>query len=178
MGDDEQRQVRTSPYASPMYNYGSSIVTLTSPDDELYKMEMSLKGLREDDRGNVVKVGEPLLNTDGINSVMSQVQALMSRVSIMSNFDKYDVPAILDFLGDTLAKDLMLNRVDYGIVSPSVRDKVYFLVLASAWTALKRGYEEGDRRFWKGSQQDITTRVEQAQGNSMLKSLFGLARNK
>ena len=37
--DEEQQpsQIRSSPFQSPMYNYGSSIIFLTNPENELHK---------------------------------------------------------------------------------------------------------------------------------------------
>lgn len=149
-----------NPYASPMHAFGSSIVLLTNPESSLYKMELTLRSMILDDKGLPKKVGDPLLNGVGINSVIGLVQSIVSQVAIMSNFSKDDVPMILDFLADTLARDLMVSRKVYGIMSPTVRDKIFFTVLTSAFVVLKRGLDEGDRRFWKGSQQELVTRVE------------------
>ena len=170
----EEQQPRPTIYQSPMNQYGSSILTLTNPEDELYKMELSFKGIILDKEGNPQKKGYPLMNEKGITSVIGQVQIIFNRVTIMSNFTKYDVPILLNFLGDSLAKDLMMNRKNYEINSTADRDKIYFAVLSSSSICLKRGFEEGDRWFWKGSTQEITTTVvggQQKQG--MLSSLMG-----
>ena len=154
-----------SPYSSPMHNFGSSIITLTNPESSLYKMELTLRSMILDSEGTPTKVGDPLLNEIGINSVIGIVQSIVSQVAIMSNFSKDDVPVVLDYLADTLARDLMISRRVYDIVSPTVRDKIFFTVLMSAFVVLKRGLDEGDRRFWKGSQQEIVSRVESSGGN-------------
>ncbi len=162
-----------SPYSSPIHAFGSSIVTLTNPENSLYQMELSLRSMVLDDDGVPQSVGDPLLNLVGINSVIGLVRSIVSQVAIMSNFSKDDVPVLLHFLADTLARDLMVSRKVYGIVSPTVRDKVFFTVLTSAFVVLKRGLDEGDRRFWKGSQQEIVSRVE-TQGSGG-KGWFGKA---
>jgi len=84
---------------------------------------------------------------------------------------------LVDFLGDTLAKDLMMNRKRYDIKTPAARDKIYFTALAESFICMKRAYEEGEKRFWKGSQQEITTRIEGQQQRSPLKKLMGWGRN-
>jgi len=163
-----------SSYLSPMQSYGSSIVSMTNPEDELFKMELTLRGQILDKDGNVKQAGEPLLNEEGINNVIGTVQTLVNRISVMSNFNKYEVPMLIDFLGDTLAVDLMLNRVRYGIKNVAVRNKIFFTVLSTSFVTLKRGFEEGEKRFWKGSQQEITTTVRNAaQGKGLFRSLFG-----
>lgn len=155
-----------SPYSSPMHSFGSSIILLTNPESSLYKMELTLRSMSLDVEGVPKGVGDPLMNDLGINSVIGLVQSVVSQVAIMSNFSKDDIPMMLDYLADTLARDLMASRMVYEIKSPTVRDRVFFTVLTSAFVTLKRGFEEGDRRFWKGSQQEIISRVETMGGSN------------
>jgi hypothetical protein len=79
----------------------------------------------------------------------------------------------MDFLADTLAKDLMVNRIKYEIKTASARDKIFFTVLSSSFICMKRAYKEGEKRFWKGSQQEITTRHEGPQNNKGVMSKLG-----
>jgi len=168
-----QPVIRSTPYASPMHNFGGSILLLTNPENELTKMELTFRSMRVDAKGNTQVVGDPLMNELGINSVIGQVQSIVSQVTVMSNLNKNEIPMLTDFLGDTLAKDLMLNRVNYEIKTPAARDRIYFTALATAFICMKRAYEEGDKRFWKGSQQEITTRIEGAKQPSMIGKLAG-----
>jgi hypothetical protein len=171
--DEQQQQaIRTTPYQSPMYNYGSSIVMLTNPEDELNQMELTFRSLIVDKDGNTKNLKEPLLNDLGINSVMGQVRAIVSKHSIMGNFDR-DIPMLIDFLADTLARDLMVNRFDYEIRNVASRDRIYFVSLTTAYIVMKRGYKEGDKRFWKGSTQEITTRVDGQQKQGLLSRALG-----
>lgn len=161
---EEQQQQKNSipnmtPYAAPMHSYGSSIILLTDPASELRNMELTYRSMNEAD-GKLIPCGEPLMNDKGIKSIVGQVQSIISRITIMSNLKKDEIPAIIDFLGDTLAKDLMINRVTYGINDVSARDKIYFTALTSAFITSKRAYEGDDKRFWKGSQMEITNRTE------------------
>jgi hypothetical protein len=159
----ESPQVRTTPYASPMHQYGSSILLLTNPENELYKMELTFRNMKLDRQGNPQTAGDPLMNESGISAVIGVIQSVVNQSTVMSNLSKGEVPIMMDFLGDTLAKDMMINRIPYGITSTTARDKIYFIALSSAFMTLKRAYEEGDKRFWKGSVQEISTRVEGAQ---------------
>jgi len=165
-----QAQVRASPYASPLHNFGSSIIVMTNPDDELYKMELTFRSMNLDTDGKPKQIGDPLMNDLGINSIIGIVQSVVNRVTVMSNLNKQEIPCLMDFLGDTLAKDLMMNRLKYDIRTLTARDKIFFTSLTAAFVTMKRAYEEGEKRFWKGSQQEITTRVE---SNNQKKSLMG-----
>jgi len=166
----QQIPVKATPFLSPMNNYAGTIVVMTNPSGELRKLELTLKSMVEDSKGNFRIIGEPLMNELGVNSVLGQVQSIVNRNTIMSNLDNHEVSALMEFVGDTLARDLMMNRETYGIKSSASRDKIYFSSLSSAFVVLKRGFEEGDKRFWKGSQQEITMRND---GMQQKKGLFG-----
>ena len=153
-------QIRPSPYMSPMHMYGSSIVLLTNPESELAKMELTFRNVRLDKEGRIIFKGEPLMNDSGITSVIGTIQSIVSQVTILSNLSKNDINVLIDFLGDTLARDLMINRKEYGIKSFSSRDKIYFTALSTGYITMKRAFEGDDKKFWKGSVQEILTKSE------------------
>lgn len=148
---------------SPMHNMGSNIVFLTNPENELRKLELTLRNATEDANGEVIYSGEPLLNEEGIRSVIGVIQSIVSQVTIMSSLQDWEVESIGDFLADTLARDLMLNRIQYEINNPSSRDKIYFSALSTARITMNRGRNESDKKFWRGSQQEITTTINSDQ---------------
>lgn len=167
-----QPQIRSTPYQSPMYNYGGSIILLTNPSDELHKMELAFRSILDDKAGTTV--GEPLMNELGIKSVISLTQSIVSQVTVMSNLNIDEIAALRDYLADTLIKDLMINRKRYALKSENDRSRIVFITISTAFICMKRAFEEGDKRFWKGSQQEITTRVEGAkQGRSMFGKIMG-----
>lgn len=150
---DQQRQM---PFISPANQVGSAITTLTDPSSDLYKIELGLRNMIVDKNGDPKPVGSPLMNDMGISSVISQIQAILNQITSMSNLGKKDeVIVMLDFLADTLAIDLMMNRETYGITNPTARTKIYFMALAPAYMHLNRAFEEGEKRFWKGTVQEI-----------------------
>lgn len=174
----DEQLVRPQPFSSPQNNYGSSITVLTNPENDLYKMELALRNMMLDKDGNPKKVGEPLLNEDGVSSVVGQVQAIVNQTTVMSNFEKsQQIEMLVDFLGDTLAKDLMVNREFYGINSKSARDKIYYITLTSAYICMKRAFMEGEKRFWKGSQQEIKQTISSDQSSpGFFKKLLGFGK--
>ena len=153
---EEIEEQRPRPWVAPQNQLSSAITTLTNPQDDLYKIELSLRNCMLDKDGNPKPVGEPLLNELGISSVIGQLQGVLNQITSMSNLVKKDeVIMMVDFLADTLAKDLMMNKIAYDIKNITARDKIYFMCLAPAYMHLNRAFEEGEKRFWKGTVQEI-----------------------
>ena len=173
---EQPQQLPSSSLMTPRDEYGGSIITLTNPEKVIENAKLTYRSQIEDSDGVVHQNGEPLMNEEGINSVIGQIQTLVNQVTVMSNLNKMEIPMLVEFLGDTLAKDLMMNRIRYDIKSSSSRDKIYFTALTSAFVCMKRAYEEGEKRFWKGSQHEMTTRHEGIQQSSPLKKLMGWGR--
>ena len=169
-----QPQIRSTPYAAPMFNYGGSIILLTNPSDELHKMELTLRSVMSDSEGTLRSVGDPLMNELGITAVIGSVRCIVSQVTVMSNLDKDEISALRDYLADVIIRDLMISRLRYEIKTANDRSRIAFIVISSAFICMKRAYEEGEKRFWKGSQQEITTRVEGVpRGKSMFSKVMG-----
>lgn len=175
--------------AAPMFNYGSSIVFLTNPENELFKMELTFRGLAINDKtGEPYKVGEPLMNEQGIKSVLGLVQSIVNQVTIFGNLSKNEIPLIMMELSDTLDRDLMVNKINYAIgktiitkdgrqvvyYNPSVRDRIAFMVTSQAFICLSRAKEGDDKRFWKGAVQEIqTTYKDERQSGGLMNKLLG-----
>jgi hypothetical protein len=162
--EDQPRQPQM-PFLNMAQQYGSSMLQMTNPEGEILKMEMALKSQVVDKEGKVRQVGRPLLNEIGLSSVIGQVQTIVNQTTIMSNFDKHEIPILVDYLGDTLAKDLMINRVAYEIQTKAARSKIYYIALSSAFICLKRAFEQGERGFWGRIQQEIKQYVEGGSSN-------------
>lgn len=150
---------------------GSSIIVLTNPEDELYQMELTLRSMILDDNGNPLQKGEPLLNDKGIIAVIGLCRSIVNKNSIFSNFEDTEVKSLMLNLIDTLSRDLMLNRIVYEIW-PGSRDMIINIVINNVYPCLKRGYKEGDKRFWKGTVQEQLIKTEQGQQKGGLASKF------
>jgi hypothetical protein len=164
-------QVRSTPYQAPMHNFNGSILFLTNPENELHRFELTLRNCMVDDKGTIHRLGEPLMNEDGIKSVVGQTQSIVNQDTVMSHFQE-EIPQLINLFADSLIKDLMMNRANYNIVIPAARDKITSMATTYAYTCLRRAFEQGEKKFWKGSQQEITTRVEGVPSQS--KGLSGL----
>ena len=77
-----------SAYQSPQDKYGSSIITLTNPKDDLYKFELFLRALKKQPDGSLNVIGKPLLNDKGLNSIMASIESLVHSMNTYQKFLK------------------------------------------------------------------------------------------
>lgn len=176
--EDELSPQIPLPFVNPMNNWNGSIETMTNPEGDLKKMELALRSIVMNSEGKVISQGEPLMNEIGINSILGQVQSVANQLAVMSNFNEKKIDAIGSNFSNTIAIDLMINRLKYGIINPSARTKISTIAGNYIHIALLRGLNEGDRRFWKGSQQDIRHEVVQNMNKQgMFSKMFGRGNN-
>ena len=169
MEEEQQRQLQAAPFQSPLNNIGAAILTLTNPENDLYKLELTLRGMKLDLDGNTIKVGEQLVNDAGISDIVGLTQSVVSQMTVMNHFKDRDINCMMLDFADTLVRDLMWKRKEWGIKNGNDRNRIVFVCRMSAWNIMMRANEGGDRRFWKGTQQDIRTTVVNESGG---KSLF------
>lgn len=161
------------PYQTPMQQYGDGVISLTDTENELYALEKTLRGIYEDKDGKIKKSSRPLMNEEGINSVMGIVRNIVNKNTIMSNLKSEEISSLMDLLMDTLAKDLMIHRNKYEIEDSATCDKIYFHALMIAFITFKRGFEQGEKVFLSRSVQEINTTVNQQNKKSgFLQNLF------
>ena len=172
----------SSPYASPNSQLGSSIILLTNPSDDLFELELKLKGLGENSKGEVIRISDRLVNDQGISEILSCARGAISQVTTLSNLEQKDIDIIRDYLGDELSRLLMINRIRYNMKYPeSTRDMIYDTIIIKCVICMKRALSEGERRFWKGSTQEILMRNENkanAGSSGALSKVMGWAANK
>ena len=156
------QQARNVPFSTPMEKYGNNMIILTNPEGELYKMELSFRGMKMNNDGELVVNGEPLMNEKGIASIIGTTQSVVNQVTILGNLTNDDISKHMNHLSDTLIKDLMVNRVKYGIYSFAVRDRILFMALTQARIAMSRAEVEGysDKKLWGKIFVETNARVE------------------
>ena len=146
-----------------MNMFGNSIILLTNPANYLYDMELKFRNVKMDG-DKVIPLGEPLMNEYGISSVIGLIETIISQNTIMGRLDDREIESLRNFLADTLARDLIVNRIKYNISDMRTRDKIFFTAVASSFICMKRSWKGGERGFWKGSQTDIRHTVTQEGG--------------
>lgn len=167
-------EIRSSPYANAINNYGSSIITLTSADPELYEVELKLRGLDINEKGEKEVIMDPLLTEEGINKILMLIRPIISRNTHMTNYNQHTVDALMLKFADRLNRILMFGK-SLGIKNVYDRDIIAEICEDFVYASFNRGKDEGDKRFLKNATQEITTRVENSGGSKrgLLGSVLG-----
>jgi len=155
----EQPGVRMSPYVSPHDQNSSSIMFLTNTYPEVDDLKRKLMGQDLDSEGNLVQVTKPLCNVDGIAVITTTISGLVSKHNILTHNDEHNISKSMRSVSDTMVKELMMKGKLWK-VDPSFRDVILQATGDTARGVIGRGLKGGDRNFWKGSQQDVRTIVE------------------
>jgi len=164
--EGNKQQVPQVPYSNPMSNFGNSIILLTNPENAVFKLECKFRNIKVKDDGTVVNLGNPLMNEYGIAQVIGLVESIVNENSVWAWIeDRDEVNGLRNMFADTLAKDLMMNRLHYGIIDPTARQRIFTESVAFTHLCIKRAFKQGERKFWKGSQQDVRHTVSNEGGN-------------
>jgi len=155
----DDNQYSSAPYQSPARDLGNNIRFLTNPNEVIKKLENTYRSEIELSDGKRKAVGPPLMNELGINSVIGLMQSLVNQVNIMGNLDKDQVQGLTMYFADTLAKDLMMSRVKYEIEDMTARDKIFVTSVNLAFITCQRAFEQGDRKFWGKTTQEVYSNV-------------------
>lgn len=178
MVNDDEQTMSISPYASPMHNYGSSIMFLTNPEQEVYKLELTLRNQILDKEGNPKALGKPLMNDFGIGKVIGLIQTVVSQITVMSSLDtKKEIYPLIMHSSDTLIKMLMTKYKDFDL-DAAYRDMIVSSFNNICFICMKRAVSDGlsDKKFWRGSVQEIHSQVDTGQKQGFLSRMWN--RNK
>jgi hypothetical protein len=187
MGDDEQQSVYQPNLMLPGMNspiglYGSAIQEMTNPSNLIEDVENIFRGERYDDKGEVKQVGSRMMNEEGINSVMGKLRSLVNQVTVMSNLSERQIYNHTLHLADVLIQSLMINWKRYGIVDEKgkpdyvTRTAIVTIACNAADICMKRAlFETGisDKRFWRGTTQEIAQNFNDRTNKGLIKGLFG-----
>lgn len=137
---------------SPPPNNEASLVIQTDPKHILDRIEHILRRDKIDGQGEwkPQKNVAPMLNEEGLNSLMVDAEGLINQNTVMSNLTEKEIKRIVLQLGDTLLTKVMIKSTEWKIDDGDV-ETIIFTILNMAYIALKRGYMEGERRFLKTS---------------------------
>lgn len=145
---------------SPQFGLNSTVLFITDPKSDLREFEVALRGKYEKD-GEVIDLGDPLCNKEGIRYILGLTQSFANRVTILSNYDEDLLRNLVLDLCDTLNKDLMLNSKRYEIHDKTGKSKIKVIVRIYALSAIRRALNQGERKFLTKTTQEIHTTGEQ-----------------
>lgn len=137
---------------------------LEQADDLLAYLEHDLRSdslVDREGRLQWVTTGQPLLNEKGIRFIISSLRHICNKNTYMSNLDQKRVNTICLFTANSITKALFFNWREFG-VSPDYYDVIIEKVNNVLELALRRGMNEGERKFLK-SVEHIQRIIEQPQ---------------
>jgi len=129
---------------------------LTGTYPELEKLKLDLLGQEKDNDENIVQVGSPLCNQEGALKLVGLVGSLANKHGILTHQDEFRISKMMKGFSKTVRGELMLRAVSWGFDRMD-RNTILEMTTDLAFLAIQRGFHGGDRRFWKGTQQDIHT---------------------
>lgn len=167
---EEQTNSQAQQLISPINFNSGNMVQMTSLNNELKRLEESLRGVQTTFSGEPIQTGNRLLNEKGIRTVVGQVASIVNTNTVMSNLDEQNISSLSIGLLDDLIKTLMMNKDAFEIKSDEARSAILSRCINLALITLKRGYKGDDKRFWKGTVSEINygTSGVQPQKQSML----------
>jgi len=171
--DQEQQQqedVQARPSLhnmTPYEKFGSALIELTDPTIALTRLEDFYRGIRRGKDGEVVSRVEPLMNEEGINSIIGQMVPLTSSSATFSKLTDREIKNIIvDLFGRHINIDLMLNKKKYGIKNYAARHKIFGAALETGFITLKRAMDANEKGFLSKTVQEFRSDVTTQQRNS------------
>lgn len=126
----------------------AALIEQLNPEKIIAEMKLTLKGKRIDEEtGNVVEEGEPLMNDLGIGRMISTVRSLVNQNTIMSALDEKMINKLMIDFSDDVIDDLTLNWKEYDIKYKTDLDRIEGICKRMGLLALMRCLSGGERRF-------------------------------
>lgn len=110
--------------------------------DILEELKHKLKGEIKNDSEKWIKVGIPLLNNTGVESIVSFISFYLNRVVILSNFDQEDIAFLIYGLSTDLRAEILVNIDYWEIDSPQILKRV---IMDFILAAIHRAKDGGER---------------------------------
>lgn len=125
----------------------AALVQQIDPARVLREIRMILKGLVENEVGEIIKEGKPLMNEEGITNILLAIKGIVNQNTIMSSLEDIEINKLILNLANDLIDDLTLNWKKYQIKDETKRDIIINVCINMAYTALKRALHGGEKRF-------------------------------
>lgn len=155
--DEEVVMPQQSGYEYPIYPQAQQevidmdLVTKTNPKVLTDEIEHKLKGEVYDaqhEKWIKKPYSRPFMNEEGIWRIMSIITSMINQNTILSNLTENEIRNLILQLGEEVIDLLAMKHkefeVDKGDLTPIVD-----MVTRMAYIALKRGFNEGERKFLK-----------------------------
>jgi len=141
------------PFQSPISD--STIISQTNPNSMVQELRRKLKCEIEvidpetkQPKWEKMEGIKPMMNDQGINSVMADVHGLVNQLTVLSNISEEDASNLTIELGKTLTYKLAMNWKEFE-VDKSNLSTIVLIITNMAYMASRRGMDQGERIFLK-----------------------------
>ena len=114
---------------------------------------------------------EPLVNEMGINTLMVVVEAMISKMITLSNFDEKEINLLMLDFTNNIIDMLYVNYVYWGINKSHLRT-IRIIICNPVHATLKRALNGGEREFLKTTERRIESYSERPTDKKGLLSSF------
>lgn len=154
----------------------STLVSQTNPTEILKNLEYLLRGFNFDyTTGKWLDKKTPLVNDKGINRIMIIIMGTVNNNCILSNLQDKEIKLIAESIGHEITELLRLNYLAYDVALSDL-SSVVWLCSRMCFFALKRSFNEGERRFLKTSFRSHEQHIvnpQQKKGRGIFGKIFG-----
>jgi len=168
----QPQQVGVSPFSTPMFALGGNLLKITDPSGLIENLELSLRNSFVDKDGNLVKLGEPLMNNEGVAIVLGRAKTAVTQNTVMSHLKELEASALMMSSQDGLIQLLMISKKRFSM-DFSARSIVVDNFRMCVFPCLTRGRDADEKHFLGRTHQDITTTSVNQQRPGLLQSIMG-----
>lgn len=123
------------------------LVEQTNPKKIVEEIILRLRGKKKNPDGSEVKVSEPKMNEEGIESISFMLDSHINQNTILSHLDMSEISHIMECLQEDLVDELALNWKIYGINKKTDLDAINNSVLINVFLALKRAEGQNEKNW-------------------------------
>ena len=118
-------------------------------------------------------VSKPKMNEQGINELVNEIFSRVNQNTIFSNLDRKEVSHLIISLGDDVAV-MLCEKVVLWDIKEEDMDSILNMCVDLVYMALKRGYDQGERKFLSKvtQQSEHIMHNEQIQKRGILDGIF------
>ena len=144
----QQQQVPMMPQLHEQMQQNQAIlVAQTDPKKIVKEIILRLEGKEEEMNGNIIIIGEPLLNELGIRKIKFILDSHIHDGVRLSHLERQDISKRMDILGSDLVDNLTLNYKIYGIKNKTDLDDINNAVLCNIFDILKRAEGQNEKNW-------------------------------
>lgn len=146
---DKQMAMYAPQIKEQMDESKTRLLQQTDPEKIVTYLILKLKGMKEDQNGDLIKVGEPMMNQLGIDTVDFYLSPISNLNTTLSRLKSHEIAKIILHIADDILLDLALNWRKYGIKERTMLNKISDGIIIPSLLTLKRAEEQNEKN-WLG----------------------------